>query len=159
MALRPDRFILETDISRYLNEVAERGVVVCVGTPTGSGAALGDSDNYVTVKTTPSGGVPVGILLADMVQIDQTKYHPNYHKEEYDVGHKVPILKKGWVNTNKVLGTPAVGSNAFLDQSGYVSNTFVSSINTPWVGIFRTKKDSDGYAEIDVNLPTQITGP
>ena len=51
MALKADRHESVTDISFFMNETAERGVIV-VHSTAGSGSAMDDSNALVTVPTT-----------------------------------------------------------------------------------------------------------
>jgi len=81
MALKADRHELQTDISFFMNEVASRGGVAVFSTA-GSGAAMDSNKALVTYKAMPSGSVPAGLLLNDMVNIDQTRQHINWHKDE-----------------------------------------------------------------------------
>ena len=81
MALKGDRYELETTIDFFMNEVAERGGVATLSTA-GSGAALDQSAALVSYATNQSGIAPIGILLNDMVNIDQTRQHINFHKNE-----------------------------------------------------------------------------
>jgi hypothetical protein len=153
MALLNDRNEIDTDSYSYrMNETATRGVIVCLATG-GSGVAFGDTDNTVTVKALASGGAPVGILLTDVVNIDTTLYHVNQHKEEVQKGNKVTIGKKGWWVTNNVLNTPSPGDLAYLDNSGNMSTTNGGTVQNPLLGRFATKKNQNGYARVDINLP------
>ena len=87
MALKGDRYELQTDVSFFMNEVAERGgCVTLASTSTPSGVAMDSSANVVTYVTNPSGKVPLGILLNDMVNIDLTRQHINWHKDELQKG-------------------------------------------------------------------------
>ena len=79
MALKQDRSTLATDISYFMNEVAERGGVVAHGTA-GSGASMDNGSAVVTYAADASGTVPVGLLVNDMVNIDLTRQHLNQHK-------------------------------------------------------------------------------
>lgn len=149
MALKGDRYELDTDISFFMNEVAERGTIASVST-TGSGAAMDNSSALVTLQANPSGKYPIGILLNDMVNLDLTRQHINWHKDEVQKGGKVTILRKGWVVTNKVSGTPTGGADAYLAASGLVSTT---QLNTaPKIGQFLSGLDADGYAKVSINL-------
>ena len=80
MALKTDRSTLQTDISFFMNEAATRGGVVALSTG-GSGAAMDQGSALVTYAGLPSGKVPVGLLLNDMVNIDLTRQHLNQHKD------------------------------------------------------------------------------
>ena len=54
MALKADRHEVVTDISFFLNETAERGIIVTHSTA-GSGSAMDDSNALVVVPTTAAG--------------------------------------------------------------------------------------------------------
>lgn len=157
MALKPDRNEIQHDISFFMNEVAERGgVVVMNGTP--SGAAMDASNNLVTYIANPSGKVPLGILLNDMVNIDLTRQHLNYYKNEVQKGGKVTVLRKGYVVTNRIStsGTPVAGDYAYLADSGLISTSsraLALDSGAQPIGRFLTAKDTDGYAKVEINLP------
>ena len=70
-----------------MNEVAERGGVVSLSTA-GSGASLDNGNAVVTYAADPSGKVPLGLLINDMVNIDLTRQHLNQHKDEVQKGGK-----------------------------------------------------------------------
>ena len=161
MALKGDRYEFETTIDFFLNEVAERGGVVTISTA-GSGAALDQSAALVTYAAAQSGLEPIGLLLNDMVNIDQTRQHINLHKNEMQKGGKVTLLKKGTVVTNMI--DPGVtvtkGQVAFVGPSGLLTNTNSSPLlnrqnrtSGMVVGQFDSLKDEDGYAKVSVNLP------
>jgi hypothetical protein len=158
MALKGNRFEGITDIKHFMNEVAERGGVASLSTA-GSGAAMDQSKNLVTYAAAPSGKVPVGILLNDMVNKDLTRLHINEHRNEVQKGGKVTLLKEGFIVTNMIYPgkTPAGGDPAYVANSGYLSNTADPS-QARWVGEFETSKDEDGYATVYVKLPSKSTG-
>lgn len=151
MALRPDRDEVITDISYFMNVTAERGLLV-VHDSSGSGAALDDSAAYVAVPTgqAPSTTSPAGLLLNDVVNIDQTRQHINYHKDEVQLGGKVCLLRRGWVVTDKISGTPTAGNKAYYTSAGLFTPTDPGS--GPSVGRFLSKKDVDGFAKVDINI-------
>ena len=150
MALKGDRNELDTEITYFMNETASRGVLVSVSTQ-GSGAAMDSASAVATVAADPSGKAPLGVLLNDVVNIDQTRQHLNWHKDEVQQGGKVTILFKGFVVTDKISGTPTAGQLAYLAASGNVSAT--QATGAPAVGRFLSTKDADGYAKVSVNLP------
>ena len=82
-----------------MNEVAERGGVVALSTA-GSGASMDNGAAVVTYSALPSGAVPMGLLINDMVDIDLTRQHLNQYKDEIQKGGKVTLLNKGWVVTD-----------------------------------------------------------
>jgi hypothetical protein len=158
MALKPDREELAHDISWYMNEVAERGGVVTQLTA-GSGGAwktvMGDTHNLVTYAAAPtSGSRPVGLLLNDMVNVDvglgMTQRFGQ--RDEMPVGGKCTLLRRGWVTTNKIVGTPVGGESAFVGPSGLIGPAGAPGITTVPVGSFLGSKDEDGYARVSVLL-------
>jgi hypothetical protein len=159
MALKTDRSTLQTDISFFMNEAATRGGVVSLSTG-GSGAAMDQGAALVTYKADPSGAVPVGLLVNDMVNIDLTRQHLNFHKDEVQKGGKVTLLTKGWVVTNSLEGAaPTAGAPAYLAHSGLLAVSDVSTDDTDadgstrLVGRFLSSVDQDGYAKVFIDLP------
>jgi hypothetical protein len=159
MALKSDRSVLDTDISFFMNEAATRGGVASLSTG-GSGAAMDQGEALVTYAALPSGKVPVGLLLNDMVNIDLTRQHINYHKDEVQKGGKVTLLRKGYVVTNALEGTdPSAGDAAYVAHSGNLATSDLSNDDTDAdgstrvVGRFLSGKDQDGYAKVYIDLP------
>ena len=159
MALKSDRSTLDVDISFFMNEAATRGGVVSISTG-GSGAAMDQGEALVTYAALPSGKVPVGLLLNDMVDIDLTRQHLNQHKDEVQKGGKVSLLRKGYVVTNSLEGTnPSAGDAAFVAHSGLLASSDLSDDDsdadgsTRVVGRFLSGVDQDGYAKVYIDLP------
>jgi hypothetical protein len=148
MALKPDRIELLTDVSFFMNTTAERGGVASVVTG-GSGISMDDAAAVVSYAAVVSGAKPVGVLLNDVVNLDLTRQHINWHKDEVQVGGKVVLLRQGQVTTNKVTGTPAAGVDAYVGASGLIGT---SSTNAVKIGQFLSATDADGYAKVSVNL-------
>lgn len=154
MALKPDRIESHTDISFFMNEVAERGVIVVHDrTTSGLGASMDDADNVVKLPDVAngSGEYPAGLLLNDVVNIDQTRQHINWHKDEMQVGGKVTLLRQGQVVTNKVASgvTPAPGDKAYFTTAGELETT---ATNSTQVGRFLSSLDADGYVKVEINI-------
>ena len=170
MALKADRHELATDISFFYNAGdVTRGGVAVIDT-VGSGSAMDQSQAKVKYRTDLEDGAgrghaPVGILLNDVVDLDLTRQHINWHKDEVQKGGKVTLLTQGWVVTDRIYpgDTPAVGNVAYVHHSGYISSVitaakgqFDRSMPTNLaVGRFLSKKDEDGYAKVSINLPNQ----
>ena len=157
MALKADRHELDVDISYFMNETAEKGQIVCFSSA-GSGAAMDQAGALVAVKIAhASTSIPVGVLLNDVVNIDLTRQHINWHKDEVQKGGKVSILKKGYVVTDQIVGTPAAGELAFLDDASatgkFATTAEVADGVENVVGRFMSLKDEDGYCKVEVNLP------
>jgi hypothetical protein len=159
MALKSDRYELQTDISFFCDTVLDRGLVVVYQDGTGSGAAMDQGVALVAAEAADADSVPAGILLNDVVNKDLTRTHLNQHKDEVQKGGKVTILRKGYVVTNAIETgvTPGVGDVAYLSDAtsgaevGYLSNAV--GTNGKVVGRFLSAKDADGYAKVEVNLP------
>ena len=149
MSLKGDRNELDTDISFFMNETATRGLVVSVSTA-GSGAAMDNGVALATVKANPSGAYPLGILLNDMVNLDLTRQHLNQHKDEVQKGGKITILRRGFVVTDAISGTPSGGQDAYLAGTGLISAT--QAAGALKIGQFLSSKDADGFAKVAVNL-------
>ena len=164
MALKADRYELQTDISFFYNAgTVTRGGVVVHGTA-GSGAAMDQGVNLVEYKAAVAeGSVPVGILLNDVVNKDLTRTHLNQHKDEVQKGGKVTVLRKGYVVTNNIQGTPSAGDIAYVHNNGNISNgasiavaSLAASGNLA-IGRFMTSKDEDDYCKVEINLPQANT--
>ncbi len=160
MALKADRYELQTDISFFYNAgTVTRGGVVVHDTTAGSGAAMDQGVNLCKYKQVVAGDTPLGILLNDVVNKDLTRTHLNEHKDEIQKGGKVTILRKGYVVTNAITGTPTAGDPAFCDSATAGNITDVQSLATAaasgnlQIGRFLSSKDEDGYCKVEVNLP------
>tara|TARA_B100000085_G_C18416633_1_gene460869 strand:+ start:216 stop:665 length:450 start_codon:yes stop_codon:yes gene_type:complete len=149
MALKSDRYELQTDISFFYNDgTATRGCAVVHDSTAGSGAAMDQGVNLVKKATS---GNPVGILLNDVVNKDLTRTHLNQHKDEVQKGGKVTVLRKGYVVTNAIDGSPVAGSGAYI--SGSVAGNISMVESGTKIGAFLSSKDEDGYCKVEVNLP------
>ena len=149
MALKGDRNVLETDISFFINVTAEKGQLVSLSTGA-SGAGMDNSAALATTASGTGGTSPLGIILNDVVDIDQTRQHINWHKDEVQKGGKCTILRKGTIVTDQVTGTPAAGDTAYVNASATVGTPVDSSAA---VGKFLSSKGADGYAKVAINLP------
>lgn len=155
MALKGERVILETDITLTCESAASRGVVL-VHKTSGSGVALGESAGEADLLAAPSGYKVAGLLLNDVVSVDETRYHRNFHKDETKAGERCTLLRKGRVTTDKITGTPAVGDTAYLTANGVLTPTMSTTgglAATPKVGQFVSIKDASGFVSVDLNLP------
>jgi len=157
MALKADRNELDVDISFFYNAgTAERGGIVSY-VSAGSGAAMDQAGALVSYQAATTSSIAVGVLLNDVVNLDLTRQHINWHKDEVQKGGKVSILKKGYIVTNLIGSTaPTAGALAYLDDSsaGYISmKADVADTKYVQVGRFMSTKDEDGYAKVEINLP------
>ena len=149
MALRPTRNEFLTDLSFFMNETSERGVM-CVASTQGSGAAMDQSEAAVKVASAV-GDKPVGLLLNDVVDLDLTRQHINYDQDEMQKGGKVLLLRAGFVVTDQISGAITLGDAAhFVDDGRFCSDA--ASSHSAQVGRWLSKKDSDGYAKLQINI-------
>ncbi len=156
MALKADRVIIETDITLTCPVASPRGFGLVISTA-GSGVALGDSAGAATLAANPSGSKFAGLLLNDVVSIDETRYHRNFHKQEQKTGERVTLLRKGRVTTDAISGTPTPGAPAYLTTNGNFTPTKSTGgglVATPGVGEFKSGLDENGFATIEVNVPS-----
>ena len=165
MALKADRNELDVDISFFYNEgTATRGGIVVIDT-VGSGAAMDQARAKVKYASVVPASKVVGVLMNDVVNLDLTRQHINWHKDEVQKGGKVTLLKKGTIVTDMVdIAAPNHGSAVTAGQvayassgtAGYFSNQYTHAHAKPnqlAVGRFLSTKDDDGYYKIDINLP------
>lgn len=156
MALYPNRNYKNVGgrIDFFMNETAERGGVVVFSTA-GSGVAEDQANAVVTYAVNPSGKKPVGILVCDVVNIDLTRQSLNKYKEEVQIRSKVTIVEEGEVVTNMLVPgiTIVAGDTTYLGPSGLLTNVNGGSEATPKVGRFMSRKDENGYAKFNANLP------
>ena len=161
MALKPDRNEHLTDLSFFMNETGERGKIVFYDTAqAGSGAAMDNANQRVINGT----GVPAaagsylyraaGLLLNDVVNLDLTRQHLNFQKDEVQLGSKVLLLKRGFVVTNAISGTPAaanIGQPLYVTGDGFLGADTVGN-GGPRVGRLLSIKDADGYAKVAIDI-------
>lgn len=156
MALKGDRNYNDgVDISFFMNETAERGIVVVHDDSVGSGSGAAMDQATAAVKkpdvANGSGERPFGVLLCDVVNYDLTRQHINWHKDEVQVGGKVPVVRHGVVVTNMIESgvTPQPGAAAYFTTDGELNST---STNSTRIGTWLSTKDADGYAKLEVNM-------
>ena len=132
-----------------MNEAAERGVIVTAATQ-GSGAAMDDSSAAVNIANAV-GDKPVGLLLNDVVDLDLTRQHINYAKDEVQKGGKVAVLRVGTVVTYQISGAITMGDAAHFMSDGTLASATASSASAV-VGRWLSKKDADGFAKVAINI-------
>ena len=146
MALKPDRVEHLTDLSFFMDETATRGQIVTHSSD-GSGASMDDANAKVIVAT-GTGDNSAGLLLNDVVDIDLTRQHINFAKDEVQKGGKVLLLRRGTVVTDNVAGTPAAGAKAYFTADAKIT-TVAGSVQ---IGRFLSAKDADDYAKVEINI-------
>lgn len=151
MALKSDRVESYTDVSYFMNTVGERGGVV-VHLTSGSGVGMDSSSSVVIYPTgVVSGTRPAGLLLNDVVDLDLTRQHINWYRDEVQVGGKVTLLRQGQVTTDLLHSgdSPVAGTDAYYDNAGMLTTTSTNSVK---VGRFLTSKDSENFVKVDINI-------
>ena len=160
MALKPDRVEHLTDLSFFMNETGNRGGIVTFRvSAAASGAAMDDANAKVGYPTGTSAAEfgtqnqkPAGLLLNDVVNLDLTRQHINYHKDEVQKGSKVLLLQRGTVVTDQLSGTPTaanIGATLYFDQDGKLG---VGANASAPVGRLLSIKDADGYAKVSIDI-------
>ena len=160
MALKPDRVEHLTDLSFFMNETGNRGGIVTFRvSAAASGAAMDDANAKVGYPTGTSAAEfgtqnqkPAGLLLNDVVNLDLTRQHINYHKDEGQKGSKVLLLQRGTVVTDQISGTPTaanIGATLYFDQDGKLG---VGANASAPVGRLLSIKDADGYAKVSIDI-------
>ena len=152
MAMRPDRNEFLTDLSFFMNEVAERGILVVQSTQ-GSGAAMDQSEAAVKIGSVDDKAtdMPVGLLLCDVVNLDLTRQHINYAKDEVQQGGKVAVLRVGTVVTDQISGAITMGAAAPFAADGRLCSATASSTSAV-IGRWLSKKDGDDFAKVAINI-------
>ncbi len=156
MALKPDRNHAEvTDIRQHWSTAQTTAVKGgCTSLVTqGSGVSLDADLNVVNYAADPSGQVPMGILLQDVnPELSADRDFVNRSNLEVRPGDKVTLVRQGNLVTDMVIGTPAVGSGAYLAASGNIGTTSNSGVN-PLVGRWESTLDADGFARLAIQIP------
>lgn len=153
MSLKAGRDIQSTKPGYHSDATATRGGCVSVKT-VGSGESMDDSAMVAEYATAPSGTLPLGVLIDDVVNNDLTKVIKNPLKQEVELGEKVTICNRGWVTTNMVAGEITVSAPevAYVTESGLFTNVAGNGYNVV-VGRFDSNADEDGYCRVSINLP------
>lgn len=154
MALSTDRVEHLTELTYFLDEVSERGIMLIHDTG-GDGAAMDDPDAKVkqpaSLGADVQSGNPAGLLLNDQVDKDLAQTHLNAHKDEMQVGGKCLLLRRGTVVTDQVSGTPVVGEDCHYTLTGQLVGASTDTTSAK-VGRFLSVKDSRGYAKVEINI-------
>jgi len=155
MALKPDRTVIDTDITMFWSELTAQNTQTKGGVASvesvGSGVAMDHTSNVVQYAADPSGAVPKGILVQDVnPALSSTRDYKNFHNLEIRPGEKCTLIRQGWVVTDKITGTPAVGGTAYVGASGLISTTQASGAVA--IGRFETTVDADGFARVSIDI-------
>jgi hypothetical protein len=156
MAIKRMRVDEVIDTSFYIEETADKGDLAAIYTA-GSGINVDNTNNVVSVIDNPSGYAVAGFILQTVVDIDpDTDYRTKEEVVTY-INDKVPLMRKGTIVTDKVLGNPFAKDVAYIGASGYVATTGqllyqAATYEKYVVGTFEGRKDEDGYVRISVDI-------
>ena len=156
MSIKMDRDIYVDRIDCYINETGDKGQI-CVLSTAGSGVALDNTSQLVTIAAAPSGKVVAGVLMQEVVDIDSTREFLNTQKDQVDKGGKVNLAKKGWIVTDNVEGNITAGEKAYVGESGQFANetamlTIGAISDFQEIGRFDTSKDENDYVRITLEI-------
>lgn len=140
----------DSEVSFYMDEEAERGCLVVYDTGADvAQPALDDADNLAIV---PAGtaGIPIGILMDTVIDIDLTRHDLWHSRREVAIGDKVEIIRKGWFVTDQVDtgGTYYPGAAAYWKAGGL----FTSDSGSLQVGRFESDLDSNNFVRIRLDI-------
>lgn len=165
--LKPQFTCLQDSIEYYMFDTGSPGGIVCpvasgalpAGVQQAQGAGLDSAGRRVTYVSSASGYLPIGVLMTNVVSVDQSRYRTNWFKTECNVGDKVWILTKGRVNTDQVVASTIAGYSLPVtarvglrgqiyngDIAGYAASGF------PAIGRILTRPDADGFCQVQVDL-------
>lgn len=147
--LRPDR-IEEITINYFIRGSSERGRIVELLPE----RQMIDGNSYEEVQAGRHDGVPIGVLLEDVVNVDLCKT-PIHHWSHTTVpGSKVTILQRGVIVTDQISGKgweenpSCVGKKVYYTRNGKFT---LYRVSKP-VGICMSRKDENGYVQIRITL-------
>lgn len=113
-----------------------------------------DGRQYEEVQVGDYHGVPVGVLLDDVVEVDwlRTPFPP---VRTAIAGSKVTILQQGEIVTDQISGKgweenpSCVGKKVYYARNG----KFTLYRRSKAVGVCLSRKDENGYVRIRIDLP------
>jgi len=136
-----------TNIMGFCNEVTPKGRILVFDGNTHQDPY----DGWVVPKTNIAETNPVGLLLNDVVNVDLTRSHINWHNDEVQVGSKVSVMSIGEACV-PVIGEPNVADPVYYTYEGQIT----AEPHSEPIGRFLSRKDQDGYAKIKIDV---VSGP
>jgi hypothetical protein len=162
MALKPGRTNSTNTEIRFVSSTsttAEAGQILTYSTA-GSGQLTLGTRPILVKSTNPSGQKPAGMVMHDIISLDETVTHRNWHKYVQKQGEAVEIAKKESYTTNSYVGVPTAGATAYLGSSGLLCVTPSVTgglVANPIVGEFEGVADEDGYVSVRIELPHKLS--
>lgn len=154
--LKADRVVSRDDIRFACTSTGEAGMALVFKTA-GSGVGVGDTAGSVEVIANPSGKAFAGILMHEVVELDETRFHRNDQKIQHLKNERCQMLKEGRVTTDNISGSiSSVPTNAYVTANGEFTATVDTNggvAATPLAGQFESLKNENGFATIVINLP------
>lgn len=157
MALKADREVFRESIRYTCETVAEASDILMVSTA-GSGTLVGDRRPKASLVANPSGMKVAGMLMHNVVNIDETRYQRNPFNGERKVGEVCTLLQHGIMTVDNLKSgdAPTDGETAYVTANGELTKTMSATggiVATPKAGAFRGAKDESGFICVEVALP------
>ena len=152
MAIKgPRNFSLgaDSEISYFMNEAAEAGIIVVYTADDITDLSLDNAANEVAIPTDNDDGYPAGLLLQDVLDLDLTYSAGPLWGTQALVGEKVELAKGGWYQTDKLKSgdTPERGEDAYYAADGELSTSGIHR-----VGEFESGVNSEGFVRVRIQL-------
>lgn len=162
MAIKAPRSFMDGKVSQkyFITTTGTMGQIVFSNTGTAPvGVNLDDPNARVEVIATVSGRQAVGLLLADVVNIDQSRYYLNKNRSEVQINSKVALLLEGEVTLNNLGAGAAPATGVVYPTTAYAGpngNLFhqagFAGSGYHVVGKFLSGRDADGYAQVSIDV-------
>lgn len=146
--LKADRICNYTDCRFFMNETAERGMVVSA-----------DPNNENCVRKQQGNEKPLGILLNDVVSFDFTRqlYIPWF--DEIAMGGKVEVVTDGEVTIKCECPAGGIKPNDYIYSykgTPYGEGKYSSFCMDPRIGTSLSYSDEDGYVKIQLDINSEV---
>lgn len=135
-SLKINRNILHSDLTHFCEDVAVKGSYV---------ESFTTDDGFRVVRPGQNGGVSLGVLLNDVVNLDLTRQRIAWHRNEVQIGGKVEVCTGG-ILTIKCSGNPKPNMLAYYNKRGVITTEKKSKA----IGAFLSYKDEDGFAQVEI---------
>jgi hypothetical protein len=147
IGLKPQRYIVCENYYHFCDAAASRGMVVefdDIEHVPGCGACM--------VRPGFVHGRAAGVLLNEVVDIDLSKSHFNWYKDEVQIGGKVWLLTAGEIVTNPIITKPVkLGDEVYYDETGRLTTENSNKTRGP-VGKIISHVDIDEYYKISIKV-------
>lgn len=155
--LKADREIFRENIRYTCETVADQSDILMV-TTAGSGVLVGDRHPKASLVANPSGSKVAGMLMHNVVNVDETRYQRNPFNGERKVGEVCTLLEQGIVTVDNLKSgdSPTDGDTAYVTLNGEITKTMSATgglVATPKVGQFKGAKDESNFVCVQIAVP------